>query len=261
MNHHTLAYQASPAPITSPAPSTSLAEDEHSESIEETRCIPVSAPPISPSQRNRTVSCGALGFRIAKRTLDVLFSALVIVALFVPSLALCIAIAWESPGAPIYRQPRVGRAGKTIRIFKFRSMVADADDVHKYLSPSQLEQWSRERKVDHDPRITRIGAFLRRTSLDEVPQFLNVFRGDMSVIGPRPITQDELVWFSDDVDTLLSANMGITGWWQTSSRNDATYEDGSRQQLELFYVKNACGSLDAEIFVKTVSAMVRNTGR
>lgn len=146
----------------------------------------------------------------------------------------CVAILAESPGAPMYSQERIGKGGKVIRVLKLRSMVADADDVEKHLGPDQLKQWEMERKVDDDPRVTRVGRFIRKTSLDELPQFLNVLKGDMSVVGPRPVVEDELAAYGDDLRTFLSAKPGITGWWQVQARNDATYEDGSRQELELW---------------------------
>ena len=134
-------------------------------------------------------------------------------------------------------------------------MVADSDDVEKHLDPKQLERWRRERKVDDDPRVTKVGRFLRRTSLDELPQFLNVLAGQMSVVGPRPIVEEELAAYGDAAGELLSVKPGITGWWQVQARNDATYGDGSRQELELYYVRNASLAIDAKVFLRTFSIM------
>ena len=150
-----------------------------------------------------------------------------------PIALLLLIIRLESPGSPIYRQERIGYRGQPLRIFKLRTMVADSDDVEKHLSPEQLAQWRSERKVEDDPRVTRVGRFLRRTSLDELPQFLNVLAGSMSIVGPRPVVADELPAYGTDVDAFLSMKPGITGWWQVQARNDATYGDGSRQELEL----------------------------
>ena len=148
-------------------------------------------------------------------------------------------------------------------MIKVRTMVADADDVTRHLTPEQLEQWEKERKVEGDPRVTRVGRVLRGTSLDEVPQFLNVLKGDLSVIGPRPITQDELAWFGDDAEEYLSVPMGITGLWQATTRNDATFESGERQRIELEYVRNAGFKMDARCFLGTFGAMFgkRRSGR
>lgn len=123
--------------------------------------------------------------------------------------------------------------------------------------PEQLEQWEREQKVDDDPRITRVGRFLRNTSLDELPQFLNVLTGDLSVIGPRPVTIEETYEFGNARDEFLSVKPGITGWWQVTERNNATWENGDRQMLELFYVRHASLALDLRIFVRTFKAMGR----
>lgn len=165
----------------------------------------------------------------------------------------------------MYAQERVGKGGKTIKILKLRSMVADAGDVQKYLSPEQLYQWEIERKVDDDPRITRVGQFIRKCSIDEVPQFLNVLNGDLSVIGPRPITRDELEQhFSDEEKAeLLSVRPGITGLWQATDRNAATFESGLRQKIELRYVRNRCFRMDWKCFTGTFSAMFgkKRTGR
>ena len=150
---------------------------------------------------NRIKPSGTLGYRIVKRLFDLVFSLLMSVLLLIPLAVVCALISLESPGSPMYTQERVGKGGKTIRIFKLRSMVADAGNVQKYLSPEQLHQWEVERKVDDDPRITKIGQFIRKCSIDEMPQFLNVLNGDLSVIGPRPITRDELEQHFTDGET------------------------------------------------------------
>ena len=201
---------------------------------------------------------GGLGYRAVKRAFDVAFSGVVCLVGLVPSLVVCAVIRADSPGSPIFRQERVGRDGKRIRIFKFRTMYADAHEhPERYLSGEQLAQWEREQKVDHDPRVTRVGRVLRRTSLDELPQFLNVLRGDLSVIGPRPVTEAETLEFGGSRGEFLSVRPGITGWWQVTERNDATWANGDRQLLELFYVRHASLALDARIFLRTFRAMGR----
>ena len=185
--------------------------------------------------------------------------------LVIPVAIVCAFISLESPGNPLYAQERVGKGGKTIKILKLRSMVADAGNVQKYLSPEQLHQWEVERKVDGDPRITKVGQFIRKCSIDEMPQFLNVLNGDLSVIGPRPITRDELEQhFSDEEKAeLLSVQPGITGLWQATDRNAATYESGLRQKIELHYVRNRCFRMDLKCFTGTFGAMFgkKRTGR
>lgn len=201
---------------------------------------------------------GGFAYRALKRAFDIAFSAVVVVVGLVPGVLLCVAIALDSPGAPIYRQQRVGKGGRKIGIYKFRTMVIDAHEhPERYLTHAQLETWRREQKLDDDPRVTKIGRILRRTSLDELPQFLNVLRGDLSVIGPRPVTEEETWEFGNGRDEFLSCKPGITGWWQVTSRNNAVWSDGSRQVLELFYVRHASFGLDARVFWRTFKAMGR----
>ena len=196
------------------------------------------------------------GISFCKALFDIVFSAVVCAVLALPVAVLCVFVVIDSPGAPFFRQERIGLNGKKIRIWKIRSMVTDAHtNPQRYMTPEQLEQWEREQKVDDDPRITRIGRFLRNTSLDELPQFLNVLTGDLSVIGPRPVTIEETYEFGNARDEFLSVKPGITGWWQVTERNNATWENGDRQMLELFYVSHASFALDFRIFVRTFKAM------
>lgn len=201
-------------------------------------------------------------YKQAKRIFDVCFSAGVLALLFIPGIVLGAAISMESPGGPLFRQQRIGKDGRQIHIFKFRSMHSDAHEhPERYLSEKQMVQWKREQKVDEDPRITKIGRFIRKTSLDEVPQFINVLMGDMSIIGPRPVTLRETYEFGDRRSEVLSIRPGITGWWQVTDRNNATWENGRRQELELYYVRNMSASLDVRIIFKTLGAMFSGTGR
>ena len=207
-------------------------------------------------------SPGGLPYRAAKRAFDVAFSAAVVAAGFLPGVLLCAAIALDSPGNPFFRQERVGKGGKRIYIWKFRTMAADAHaHPELYMTREQLEEWKREQKLDDDPRVTRVGRFLRKYSIDEFPQFLNVLMGDLSVIGPRPVTVEETYEFGDARDEFLSRKPGITGWWQVTDRNNATWANGDRQMLELFYVRHASFALDLRIFVRTFKAMAGGTGK
>lgn len=220
--------------------------------------------PLTPQQRSAIIernTHGNLAFRAIKRAFDIAFSAGAITVLALPGAAICLAIVTQSPGNPLFVDRRVGRFGRPLGVLKFRSMVADADDVEKYFTPQQLEEWQRERKVDHDPRITPIGNWLRRTSLDELPQFVNVLVGQMSVIGPRPITEGELANFGPDREVYLSMRPGITGWWQVQARNDVDFASGERQRMELEYVANPTLAKDAQVFFGTFGAMHDKTGK
>ena len=199
---------------------------------------------------------GGAGYLAAKRAFDVAFSAGVCIVLAIPVAAACAAICVDSPGKPFFRQERVGQGGRPIYIFKLRTMVADAHELpERYMTPGQLQTWEREQKLDDDPRVTRVGRVLRRTSLDELPQFINVLKGDLSVIGPRPVTLEETYEYGDARDEVLACRPGITGWWAATDRNDSTWESGQRQARELFYVRHQSFSLDARVFVKTFKAM------
>ena len=201
---------------------------------------------------------GGVGYLVFKRAFDVAFSAAVCVVLAIPVAVACVAICADTPGKPFFRQERIGKGGKRIHIFKLRTMVADAHEhPERYMTSVQLETWRREQKLANDPRITRVGRFLRRTSLDELPQFLNVLIGDLSVIGPRPVTLEETYEYGDARDEVLACKPGITGWWAATDRNDSTWQSGQRQARELFYVRHQSLGLDARVFVKTFKAMRR----
>ena len=138
-----------------------------------------SAFAVSEEEHVAETAGNGLVYRFVKRAFDIAFSLCVVVVGLAPIALLLLIIRLESPGSPIYRQERIGYRGQPLRIFKLRTMVADSDDVEKHLSPEQLAQWRSERKVEDDPRVTRVGRFLRRTSLDELPQFLNVLAGSI----------------------------------------------------------------------------------
>ncbi len=216
-----------------------------------------SAFAVSEEEHVAETAGNGLVYRFVKRAFDIAFSLCVVVVGLAPIALLLLIIRLESPGSPIYRQERIGYRGQPLRIFKLRTMVADSDDVEKHLDPKQLERWRRERKVDDDPRVTKVGRFLRRTSLDELPQFLNVLSGDLSVIGPRPVTLQETYEYGDAREEVLSCKPGITGWWAVTDRNNSTWQSGQRQARELFYVRHQSLGLDARVFVKTFKARRR----
>ena len=213
---------------------------------------------------SRALDKRPLGYRFVKRTFDIAFSACVCAVGLIPGALLCAFIAADTKGAPIYAHERAGRFGRPIHVLKFRSMVADANDVEKYLSPEQIEEWHRERKVTDDPRITKLGRVLRKTSLDEIPQFINVLVGQLSVIGPRAVTYEELDNFTPEQQRqLLAVPLGITGAWQSGPRNEATFENGERQRLELDYARSASLGRDFGVFFATFGVMFgkKKTGR
>lgn len=166
-------------------------------------------------------------------------------------------VARDSPGAVIFKQPRIGYQGREFRMFKFRSMVVDAEDQ----LPSLLDENQGNGvlfKIKNDPRVTRVGAVLRKYSLDELPQLLNVIRGDMSLVGPRPPLPREVDEYEKWVHRRLLVKPGITGLWQVSGRSDLSWEDSIR--LDLYYVENWSLIGDLAILWRTIRAVARPDG-
>jgi len=182
--------------------------------------------------------------------------------LFLPILLLLYAIVYiSSNGHPIYKQRRIGKDGITFNIYKFRTMKIDADMMLEEMLDSNPElklEWEREFKLKNDPRITKVGKFLRRTSLDELPQIYNVFQGKMSLVGPRPIIEDEIEKYDEYFDYFKAVKPGITGLWQVSGRNDISYEE--RVRLDVWYVRNWSMELDVMILVKTAAIIFMRKG-
>lgn len=219
-------------------------------------CAEVAA---APSPRGK---CGPRrGYLFFKRCFDLLFSSLFILCFSWLYLILAIAVKCSDGGKVFYKHQRVGKNGKPIYIRKFRSMVKDAEKIEHQLDAEQLEQYQREYKVDNDPRITKLGRFLRKTSLDELPNVFAIFSGAISAIGPRPIMREEAESkYGEDVDKLLSVKPGLVGWWVVSGRSDCTYESGERQKAELYYVDHCSIGLDIKIIFKVIGKVIRRVG-
>jgi len=199
---------------------------------------------------------------LLKRSLDIIGAAAL---LFVAApLFLAIALIVRRDGGPVlFRHTRVGLRGRTFPCLKFRSMVTDADArLAKLLAedPAAAAEWAARRKLPRDPRITRIGAFLRRTSLDELPQLLNVLRGQMSLVGPRPVVREELDrhYGPAAASAYAQTRPGITGLWQISGRSDTTYAE--RVTLDTRYVREWSLGLDIKILLKTIPAVLMRRG-
>jgi Undecaprenyl-phosphate galactose phosphotransferase WbaP len=197
---------------------------------------------------------------IAKRSIDILGSSTLIVLLLPVLLTLGFIVSRDG-GSPIFGHERVGRGGRTFRCLKFRSMVHNADKVLADLlarDPQAREEWNRDFKLKNDIRITPIGRILRRTSLDELPQLWNVLRGDMSLVGPRPIVEKELPRYGADARYYLVVKPGMTGLWQVSGRNNVDY--ATRVSLDVSYVKEQSVLLDMSILVRTVKVVFEKNG-
>ncbi len=199
-------------------------------------------------------------YLFVKRTFDIVASGLGMIVLSPVFLVLSLIIKLNDGGNVFYKHERLGKGGKKIYLYKFRSMKMNADNLEEMLTPEELEIFNKEFKLENDPRITKVGKFLRETSLDELPQLFNIFKGDMSVIGPRPIVEAELENYGQDAEYFLSAIPGLTGYWQAYARNDANYDSGERQKMELYYIDNRSLWMDIKVFFKTFVAVFQKTG-
>ena len=199
--------------------------------------------------------------RVQKWLMDKTLASIAFVLLSPLFVILPILIKLTSRGPVFYRQERLGRNGRPFRVWKFRSMYADADERLKTLlkdSPLTAEEWRSNFKLADDPRITPFGRFLRKVSLDELPQLLNVFAGDMALIGPRPIVEEERKYYGDAYGVFSSVRPGVTGLWQVSGRSDTDY--ARRVALDTSYVLNWSPWMDVWILVRTVYAVLLMRG-
>ena len=195
--------------------------------------------------------------RTLKRIGDIIFSLLVLTLGSPIFILIGILVKLSSPGAVFYIQKRVGRNYREFGCVKFRTMYKDADNLlpnllEKY--PLMRKEFEKDFKLRQDPRITKLGRFLRRSSLDELPQFFNVLRGEMSVVGPRPIVSNEIIKYSLFMEEVISVRPGLTGLWQVSGRNNLSYK--KRVELDLFYARNRNFLLDLEIIILTLGVLL-----
>ena len=196
-----------------------------------------------------------------KRGFDILIASLLLIPCAPIFLIVPILIKLDSPqGGVFYLHKRVGKNGKTIYLYKFRSMRDGADkELAKMLKdPKIRQQWEANYKIHNDPRITRIGKILRKTSIDELPQLLNILKGDMSLIGPRPVIESELEKYGKNRDKFLSVTPGVTGWWACNGRSATSYED--RMNLELYYVDHQGLWIDIQTMWYTIWAVLKGHG-
>jgi exopolysaccharide biosynthesis polyprenyl glycosylphosphotransferase len=196
--------------------------------------------------------------RLTKRLFDIVASSVLIVIAAIPLLIVAIAIKMTSPGKLIYKQERVGRLGEPFGMLKFRSMVADADDQLESLLDAQGTSDTPLFKVINDPRITPVGRFIRKYSIDEFPQLFNVLLGQMSLVGPRPQRAAEVALYDDAAHRRLIMKPGMSGLWQVSGRSNLSWEDAIR--LDLYYVENWSMTADILILFRTIRAVVKPSG-
>jgi Undecaprenyl-phosphate galactose phosphotransferase WbaP len=195
-----------------------------------------------------------------KRTMDVCAASILLILLF-PVLLIIALVVMSDHGNAVYGHPRIGRGGRTFKCLKFRSMVKNSDEVLSKLlatDPQARAEWDRDFKLKNDIRVTPVGRILRKTSLDELPQLWNVLRGDMSLVGPRPVVQKELVRYGRDVRYYLALKPGMTGLWQVSGRNDVDYP--TRVSLDVKYAMNRSLTFDMSILLRTVKVVFAKDG-
>lgn len=229
----------------------------------ENRAAPVGgALPIQPREPLQAVAAGGRGIApiggIGKRIADIAAAIVIGIAALPLIVAVALAVKIGMGGPVFYGHRRVGFGGRPFDCLKFRTMVTNGDEVlarHLAADPAAAEEWRLNRKLTNDPRVTRLGSLLRKSSLDELPQLLNILRGEMSCVGPRPVSAEELERYGAHVDEYLSARPGITGSWQVSGRSSVSYED--RIKLDADYVRKWSFGSDVLILLRTVPALLK----
>lgn len=211
-----------------------------------------------PTKRYKEILGPKIPYRIVKRTTDIILSLTSLVGLLPFFAIIALAIKLDSKGPVFFKHTRIGKDGKIIKIYKFRTMVENAEDLIKGFTPEQMKEYEENYKLSNDPRITKVGEFLRKTSLDELPQLINILKGDLAIVGPRPVVANELKKYGTNIRKFLSVTPGLTGYWAANGRSCTSYEQ--RMQMELFYIDNLSFKLDVKVFFKTVGAVLNRRG-
>ena len=204
------------------------------------------------------VTRGTTFYLIVKRTIDILGALIGLVLLSPIFLIVAIAIKLDSKGPIIFGHTRKGLHGKDIKVYKFRTMYENSQEIFNNFTKEQKEEFYKNFKLENDPRVTKIGDFLRRTSIDELPQLINILNGSMSIVGPRPIVQKEIDLYGDYANKLFSVVPGLTGYWQANGRSDNTYEE--RIKMDMYYIDNRGFWLDFKIIIKTFGSVLKGEG-
>ena len=204
------------------------------------------------------VTRGTTFYLIVKRTIDILGALIGLVLLSPIFLIVAIAIKLDSKGPIIFGHTRRGLHGKDIKVYKFRTMYENSQEIFNNFTKEQKEEFYKNFKLENDPMVTKIGDFLRRTSIDELPQLINILNGSMSIVGPRPIVQKEIDLYGDYANKLFSVVPGLTGYWQANGRSDTTYEE--RIKMDMYYIDNRGFWLDFKIIIKTFGSVLKGEG-
>lgn len=193
-----------------------------------------------------------------KRLIDIIGSLIGIILLSPLYIIIAILIKFDSPGKVVFGHTRKGKGGKDIKVYKFRTMYSNASEIFESFTPEQKEEYYKNFKLDNDPRVTKLGGFLRKTSLDELPQLFNILKGDMTIIGPRPIVEKEISKYGDKAEKLFSVVPGLAGYWQANGRSDTTYEE--RVEMDMYYIDNMSFWLDTKILFQTAISVLKGEG-
>ncbi len=197
-------------------------------------------------------------YDFVKRIIDIIIGVIGLIICLPIFVIIGIIIKIDSKGPIFFKHKRIGKHGKKIEIYKFRTMMDNAEEAMKNFTEEQKKEFAENFKLENDPRVTRVGKILRKTSLDELPQIINILKGEMSIIGPRPIVKSELEKYGNNQGKFLSVAPGLTGYWAANGRSDVSYEE--RMALELYYVENRSLILDLKIFFKTILSVLKGRG-
>ena len=208
---------------------------------------------------NSTKRVVSNSYLIGKRVFDVVSCFMALIILSPIFLITAISIKIEDPkGKVFYSHNRIGKDGRIIPVYKFRSMFSNSDELFKRFTPEQKAEFEEFQKLKDDPRVTKVGKIIRKTSIDELPQLVNVLKGEMSVIGPRPIIKKELEKYGNLKSVYLEVLPGLTGMWQAYGRNNLTFEQ--RIEMDVYYVKNRSLKLDLKILFATIVSVITGNG-
>ena len=210
------------------------------------------------TQNNIQTKISKKVYKKVKRAIDVFLASIALILLSPLFAIIAIAIKVDSKGPVFFAHKRIGKNGKVIKLYKYRSMVINAEELIKSFTPEQMKEYKENYKLPNDPRITKVGKFLRKTSLDELPQLINIINGDLSIIGPRPVVADELEKYGANKDKFLSVTPGLTGYWAANGRSNTTYEQ--RMEMELYYIDNLSLKMDIKVFFKTILSVLKKEG-
>ena len=197
-------------------------------------------------------------YKFVKRCFDVASSIIAIVLLSPVFIVVAVLVKLDSKGTAFFAHERLGLNGKKIKVYKFRTMLSNALQILNDMPDSMKSEFEENFKFENDPRVTKLGKFLRESSLDELPQLINIIKGDMSVVGPRPIVTQEITKYGIYMDKLLTIKPGLTGNWQVSGRSDTTYEE--RVKFDMDYIDTRSFFMDIVIILKTVGVVIKRVG-